>query len=494
MTHTGRLVAAHGQHIMRVRRLRLYSTHPFVAAECIRRHFCSIVHAFVTKFVGWGLRFVHACDLLAAWCHERQQRMRSHQLEGMCLENSRLSCYHVACSLPAECLSRHTAQHGQPPQCFLIRTRTKSSGPPSQKKRQYTLVIAVNGYSEKASRWRTGRGHACATKLQASVSAQGLATRPQSSIKTLLKTNTALEIYSIPDYSTHSKAASLNIVKLLGAMFQRLWTRLSTLGHQEGRVIFMGLDAAGKTTILYMLKLGEVVTTIPTIGKCRSFVVYENEGRCVLDSFIYINQRRHLVYARAHMLGCKRWGFKGMALGTSSVSIHLLLGCALHHTVCAVHAGFNVETIKAQGMDITAWDVGGELLRCVCPAQLPQGLGIREANASSPSCPPIHGMAWHEGRSAWAPAQAEVACRWYCLHPLQHNGPALQRARASHHITSQLLLGRPALPWPAGCDKIRPLWRHYFQGLNALVFVVDSNDYERMEEAKEEMQRMLNVS
>lgn len=28
-------------------------------------------------------------------------------------------------------------------------------------------------------------------------------------------------------------------------------------------------DAAGKTTILYKLKLGEIVTTIPTIGKYR---------------------------------------------------------------------------------------------------------------------------------------------------------------------------------------------------------------------------------
>ena len=28
-----------------------------------------------------------------------------------------------------------------------------------------------------------------------------------------------------------------------------------------------GLDAAGKTTILYKLKLGEIITTIPTIGE-----------------------------------------------------------------------------------------------------------------------------------------------------------------------------------------------------------------------------------
>ena len=28
----------------------------------------------------------------------------------------------------------------------------------------------------------------------------------------------------------------------------------------------LGLDAAGKTTILYNLKLGEVVSSVPTIG------------------------------------------------------------------------------------------------------------------------------------------------------------------------------------------------------------------------------------
>jgi len=32
------------------------------------------------------------------------------------------------------------------------------------------------------------------------------------------------------------------------------------------RIMMQGLDAAGKTTLLYKLKLGEVVTTIPTIG------------------------------------------------------------------------------------------------------------------------------------------------------------------------------------------------------------------------------------
>ena len=34
----------------------------------------------------------------------------------------------------------------------------------------------------------------------------------------------------------------------------------------RSRILVVGLDAAGKTTLLYKLKLGEVVTTIPTIG------------------------------------------------------------------------------------------------------------------------------------------------------------------------------------------------------------------------------------
>lgn len=40
-------------------------------------------------------------------------------------------------------------------------------------------------------------------------------------------------------------------------------------GKKEMRILMVGLDAAGKTTILYKLKLGEIVTTIPTIGEGR---------------------------------------------------------------------------------------------------------------------------------------------------------------------------------------------------------------------------------
>jgi ADP-ribosylation factor family len=54
----------------------------------------------------------------------------------------------------------------------------------------------------------------------------------------------------------HHAIMGFNISKLL----DKLW------GKKEMRILMVGLDAAGKTTILYKLKLGEIVTTIPTIG------------------------------------------------------------------------------------------------------------------------------------------------------------------------------------------------------------------------------------
>lgn len=111
----------------------------------------------------------------------------------------------------------------------------------------------------------------------------------------------------------------------MGLTMSRIWSRL--FKKKEMRILMVGLDAAGKTTILYKLKLGEVVTTIPTIG-------------------------------------------------------------------------FNVETVEYKNISFTVWDVGGQ-------------------------------------------------------------------------------------------DKIRPLWRHYYTHTHGLIFCVDSNDRERIEDAREELHRML---
>ncbi|KAL6058957.1 Arf GTPase arf1 [Balamuthia mandrillaris] len=98
-------------------------------------------------------------------------------------------------------------------------------------------------------------------------------------------------------------------------------------GRKDVRILMVGLDAAGKTTILYKLKLGEAITTIPTVG-------------------------------------------------------------------------FNVETIQYKNIQFTVWDVGGQ-------------------------------------------------------------------------------------------DKLRLLWRYYFEGTQGVIFVVDANDRDRTEEACEVLHRML---
>lgn len=43
-----------------------------------------------------------------------------------------------------------------------------------------------------------------------------------------------------------------------------------------------------------------------------------------------------------------------------------------------------------------------------------------------------------------------------------------------------------------GQDKIRPLWRHYYTGTQGLIFVVDCADRDRVEEARQELHRIVN--
>ena len=52
-------------------------------------------------------------------------------------------------------------------------------------------------------------------------------------------------------------------------------------------------------------------------------------------------------------------------------------------------------------------------------------------------------------------------------------------------------LGRIFNIWDiGGQDKTRPLWRSYTRATDAIIFVVDSSDKERLEEAKLELQRI----
>ena len=58
---------------------------------------------------------------------------------------------------------------------------------------------------------------------------------------------------------------------------------LSFFKRKEERVMIFGNDSSGKTTLLYMLKLGEVVTTIPTIGFNIETIEYKKHNFLLWD-------------------------------------------------------------------------------------------------------------------------------------------------------------------------------------------------------------------
>ena len=58
-----------------------------------------------------------------------------------------------------------------------------------------------------------------------------------------------------------------NITSALTALFA---------GKKNVKMLMVGLDASGKTTVLYKLKLGDLITSIPTIGFNVETVEYKN--------------------------------------------------------------------------------------------------------------------------------------------------------------------------------------------------------------------------
>ncbi len=53
----------------------------------------------------------------------------------------------------------------------------------------------------------------------------------------------------------------------MGPILTRMYNALTSFGTDNPtRIVMLGLDAAGKTTILYNVKLNENIQTVPTLG------------------------------------------------------------------------------------------------------------------------------------------------------------------------------------------------------------------------------------
>ena len=60
----------------------------------------------------------------------------------------------------------------------------------------------------------------------------------------------------------------------MGILLSKAWQAL--MGSRDYKIVIIGLNNAGKTTILYSLHLGEVVVTQPTIGSNVEEVTHQN--------------------------------------------------------------------------------------------------------------------------------------------------------------------------------------------------------------------------
>jgi len=67
----------------------------------------------------------------------------------------------------------------------------------------------------------------------------------------------------------------------MGFSFSSLFEK--SFGKKDMRILMLGLDAVGKSTILFKLKLGEVISTVPTIGFNVESVEYKNINFTVWD-------------------------------------------------------------------------------------------------------------------------------------------------------------------------------------------------------------------
>ncbi|KAK6909507.1 hypothetical protein I203_103527 [Kwoniella mangroviensis CBS 8507] len=60
----------------------------------------------------------------------------------------------------------------------------------------------------------------------------------------------------------------------MGVTFSSLWSRL--FSKRETKVLILGLDNAGKSTILYRITMGSVVASAPTVGSNHE--IYDYKG------------------------------------------------------------------------------------------------------------------------------------------------------------------------------------------------------------------------
>ncbi|CAK9187586.1 unnamed protein product [Ilex paraguariensis] len=148
----------------------------------------------------------------------------------------------------------------------------------------------------------------------------------------------------------------------MGLSFTKLFSRL--FSKREIRIVMVGLDAAGKTTILYKLKLGEVVTTIPTIGFNVETVEYKNINFTVWDigGQDQVSLKMGLSFTKLFSRLFSKREIRIVMVGLDAAGkTTILYKLKLGEVVTTIPTiGFNVETVEYKNINFTVWDIGGQ--------------------------------------------------------------------------------------------------------------------------------------
>ncbi|KAL0213475.1 hypothetical protein RCL1_007101 [Eukaryota sp. TZLM3-RCL] len=68
----------------------------------------------------------------------------------------------------------------------------------------------------------------------------------------------------------------------MGALFSSIYSKLFS-SNRERKLLLLGLDNSGKTSLLYRLKLGRIISTVPTVGFNVESLVFRNLRFCAFD-------------------------------------------------------------------------------------------------------------------------------------------------------------------------------------------------------------------
>ncbi|XP_022800474.1 ADP-ribosylation factor 1-like [Stylophora pistillata] len=280
-------------------------------------------------------------------------------------------------------------------------------------------------------------------------------------------------------------------------------------GKKEMRILMVGLDAAGKTTILYKLKLGEIVTTIPTIGfnvetveyKNISFTVWDVGGQDKIRPLWrhYFQNTQGLIFVvdsnDRERVGEAREELNRMLNEDELRDAILLVFANKQDLPNAMNAAEITDKIGLHNLRNRMW-----YIQATCATSgdgLYEGLDwlstqLKKASNMGSVFGKLFSGLFGKKEMRILMVGLDAAGKTTILYKLKLGEIVTTIPTIGFNVETVEYKNISFTVWDVGGqDKIRPLWRHYFQNTQGLIFVVDSNDRERIGEARDELNRML---